>query len=131
MLPLPGDQDDEVVGVPDQTVVGPALSLAALPLDLGAHLLLPRGDEVIIQRGQGDVGQQRGQDPALRGAGVRRLPRAGGGHHPGLEERLDQPGHALVADPRSDPVQQRDVIDPVEARLDVGLQHPVVDLVVK
>ena len=48
------------------------------------------------------------------------------GHHPGLEERLDQPQHALVLDPYPDPVHQRDVIDVVETRLDVGLQHPVI-----
>src|SRR5205809_7392926 len=50
------------------------------------------------------------------------------GEDPGLEERLDQRQHTLVFDPAPDPVHQHRVIDRVEARFDVGIQHPPVAL---
>ncbi len=68
----------------------------------------------------------RSQDPALWGPGQCRFPLASSCHDPGLEERLDQPVDALVDDPDPQALQQRRVVDGVEARGDVGLQHPVV-----
>ena len=62
--------------------------------------------QVLIEHRQGDVGHQRGQDAALRRAGVGVLALAELGEDPGLEERLDQRQHALVLDPRPHPVQQ-------------------------
>jgi hypothetical protein len=51
---------------------------------------------------------------------------AGGGEHPGLEEGFHQRQDAFVGDPAPDAVHQRGVIDVVEARRDVGLQHPLI-----
>jgi hypothetical protein len=56
-------------------------------------------DEVIIQHGQRDVGQQRGEDPALRGAGDGAFPGAGVGQDTGLEERLHQRQDSFLFDP--------------------------------
>jgi DNA invertase Pin-like site-specific DNA recombinase len=66
--------------------------------------------------------------PALRGSGDRAFCCAGSGHHPGLQEGLHQRQNAFVTDPQPDPVHQRDVVDLVETRLDVGLQHPLIRL---
>ena len=96
------------------------------PLPGGAHLRLPLPGEVIIQRGQRDVGQQRGEYPAGGGARVCLFPVTVGRHDPGLEERLDQREHALVRDPRAEAAHQGDMPDFVEACPDVGLQDPLV-----
>jgi site-specific DNA recombinase len=57
-------------------------------------------------------------DPALRGAG-HRLGKTGLlGQDPGLEERLDEPQHALVLDPVAHALPQGRVVDPVEGRRD-------------
>jgi site-specific DNA recombinase len=67
-------------------------------------------------------------DPALRGAG-RGVPFLTElGEDPGLEERLDQRQHALVRHPVPHPAHQHGVVDGVETRLDVGVQHPLVSL---
>jgi hypothetical protein len=59
---LSGDEDDEVVGVTDESVVRQALAASFLSLLLDSHCRLPVPDEVVVQHGQGDVGQQRGED---------------------------------------------------------------------
>ena len=61
--------------------------------------------------------------PALGGAGQRVLAVAGGRHDPGFEERLDQRAYPLVLDPPPQAAHQGGVVDLVEARPDVGLQH--------
>ncbi len=48
------------------------------------------------------------------------------GEDAGLEERLDQPQHALVLNSHSHPVHQGRVVDRVEARFDVRVQDPAV-----
>jgi site-specific DNA recombinase len=68
------------------------------------------------------------QDPALRGAGLRRLHRSGLPQDSGLQERLDQGEHALVLDPGAHPVHEGRVVDRVEARLDVRVQDLAVAL---
>ena len=62
MFPFARDEDDEVVGVADETVVRQAVAASFLSLLLDRHRRLPLPGEVIIQHGQGDVGQQRGED---------------------------------------------------------------------
>lgn len=84
--------------------------------------------QVLIEHRQRDVGQQRGQDAALRRAGLGVLDLAEFGEDPGLEERLDQPQHPLVLDPGSHAVHQGRVVDGVKARLDIRIQHPAVTL---
>ena len=74
MFLLAGHEDDEVVGVADESVVRQAVATSFLSLLLDGHRRLPLLGEVIIQHGQGDVGQQRGEDPALRGAGDAAFP---------------------------------------------------------
>jgi hypothetical protein len=59
-------------------------------------------------------------------AGGGLVPFAEFSHDPGFEERLDQCEHPLVLHPRSHPVHQSRVVDTVEARLDVRVQHPPV-----
>jgi hypothetical protein len=66
------------------------------------------------------------EDAPLRGARVAVLIVAEFGQNPGLQERLHQPQHTLVLHPGSDAVHQGHVIDPVEARLDIGVQHPAI-----
>jgi hypothetical protein len=73
-----------------------------------------------------DVGQQGREDPALWGAGHRSLKAAVLLEDPSMKERLDQPQHALVFDPVAHPAHQGGVVDPVKARLDVALDHPLV-----
>jgi hypothetical protein len=52
------DHDDEVVGVPDQPVGGLTALAAPVSLITVTHRR-PRPSEVLVQDGQGDVGQQR------------------------------------------------------------------------
>ena len=54
---------------------------------------------MLIEHRQRDVGQQRGEDAALRRAGDGVLQVTEFGEDPGLEERLNQQQHALVLDP--------------------------------
>ncbi len=72
------------------------------------------------------LGQQRGEDPALRCAGVARAVDLVLAQDPGLEERLDQGQDSLVPDPCPHPAHQGRVVDLVEARLDVALQDPLI-----
>jgi hypothetical protein len=53
------------------------------------------------------------------------------GEDPRLQERLHQGENALVADPAAHPVHQGRVVDRVETRFDVRLQHPAVTVVVE
>jgi site-specific DNA recombinase len=66
------------------------------------------------------------QDPALRGAGHRPVETAVLPEGPGLEERLDEPQHALVLDPSAHTIHQGRVIDAVKARLDIALDDPLI-----
>ena len=81
---------------------------------------------MLVEDRQGDVGQQRREDPALGCAGARVPLDAILGEDAGLEERLHQPQDALVPDSSSHPVHESGVVDLVEARRDVTLQHPLV-----
>src|SRR5215203_4315123 len=66
----------------------------------------------------------RSQNPPLRGPG-RGVPfLTEFGKNASLEERLDQGQHALVGHPRPDPPHQGGVVDGVETRFDVSVQHP-------
>jgi hypothetical protein len=119
------DHDHEVVGVADEfhNRTASASMLDAAPF---RSERLPLGVEVLIENGQGDAGQQRGQDPALRGAGPGVLVQAVLGEDACFEERLDQAQDFLVRDPPPQPVQQGLMVDLVEACGDVGLEHPPV-----
>ncbi len=92
---------------------------------------LPDLGEVIVEGRQCDVGEQRGQDATLRRAGERAEFGAVDGEDPRLQERLRQGEDALVADPAAHPVHQGRVVDRVETRFDVRLQHPAVTVVVE
>ena len=59
--------------------------------------------------------------PVIVSAAAARL-----GQDPGPQERLHQRQHALVPDPSPHPAHQGGVVDLVEARLDVRLEHPLV-----
>ena len=92
---------------------------------VAAHLLPVR---VIgaVQRGEGDVGQQRRDDPTLRCARHRPLKAAGFRHHSGFEERPHELQDALVPDTALHFTQDLGVGEPVKARLDVRLDHPLI-----
>ena len=65
-------QDDEVVGIADDPPGRQSQLLAVDDADrwCSSPVWPPRRHHVLIEHAQRDVGQQRGQDPALRGAGV-------------------------------------------------------------
>jgi len=71
------------------------------------------------------------EDATLRRAGERAEFGAVDGEDPRLQERLRQAQDALVADPAAHPVHQGRVVDRVETRFDVRLQHPAVTVVVE
>ena len=120
------DHDHEVVRVADEPV-GCATTLAdALAPVHSVPIASHSCGEVIVEDGQGDVGQQRGEDPTLRGAGDRVRFGPVLGEDPGLQERLHQRQDALVPDSAPHPVHEGRVVDLVEARLDVRLEHPLV-----
>jgi hypothetical protein len=81
---------------------------------------------VLIERREGDVGQQRQEDPALWRAADRVVKVAVLGQDPGPQERLDERQHAFVRDPPTHPTDQRPVVDAVKARLDIRLNDPLV-----
>jgi hypothetical protein len=64
--------------------------------------------------------------PPCGGAGHRSLKTTRLGHHAGLQERPDQRKYALVFDPPPDLIENEAVWKAVKARLDVGLDDPLV-----
>jgi len=82
----------------------------------------------VVVNGQCHIGDQRRQDPALRGSGHRLFPIAAGRHDPGFQERLHQRADPLALDPPTQAFHDRRVSELVETRRDVGLQHPVIAL---
>ncbi len=120
-----GDHDHEVVRVADELHGRDASAtvLAACPLWAEGF---PLACEVLVQAGKRDVGQQRREDAALGRPGPR-VPADGVlGEDAGPQERLHQGQDALVPDPISHPAHEGAVVDLVEARRDVRLEHPVV-----
>ena len=59
MVPVARHHEDEIVAIADKSPVSVAVLLALLPLPSGAHLLLPLLVKVVVQRRQGNVGEQR------------------------------------------------------------------------
>jgi hypothetical protein len=54
-----GDHDDPIIRIADQPPVRQTLAPPSIPPVVVAHRLLPRLDEVVVESGQSDVGQQR------------------------------------------------------------------------
>jgi hypothetical protein len=59
MVPITRHHENEIVAIADESPVALAGLLALFPLPLGAHLLMPLLVEMIIQRRQCDIGEQR------------------------------------------------------------------------
>src|SRR5216684_377432 len=59
VLPVSRHHQDEIIRIADDFPVALAVSSALLPLRLRAHLLMPLPVEMIVQRRQGDIGEQR------------------------------------------------------------------------
>lgn len=78
-----------------------------------------------LDRTQRDVGKQRRDDPALRGA-VFRAQELVLRKNPGLKELSDQPRHATVSNASAYPIHQVMVVDIVEAALDVPFNDPAI-----
>ena len=86
----------------------------------------PLCNEVLVKDGQSDVGQQRREDPTLGCAGDR-VPVDGTlTEDPGPQERPHQAEDTLVPDATSHSAHQGHVVDLIEARRDVSLEHPLV-----
>jgi hypothetical protein len=66
MVAVTRHHEDEIIREADESPVPEAVVSAATPLVLVSHLLMPLLVEMIVQFRQGDVGEQRGKDPALR-----------------------------------------------------------------
>ena len=81
---------------------------------------------MVVQRRQGNIGEQRGKNSALRGSGQCLFPVSEFGEYPGFQERLHQRAHPLVLDPHPQAVHQSRMRNFVETGFDVGLQHPLV-----
>ena len=120
-----GDHHDEIIRIADESIGRDAFT-APLGARPARAERFPLAREVLVQHRQCDVGQQRREDPALRGAGVRGPVEPGLGKNPRGQERPDQTQHALVRDPRRDPIHQGTMVDLVKARRDVRLEHPFV-----
>ena len=75
--------------------------------------------QVLIEHRQGDVGQQRRQDSTLRCAGVGVLVLAEFGKNPAMRNALTSTSTRLSLTRSTHPIHQGDVVDGVEARLDV------------
>jgi hypothetical protein len=121
-------EHDEVIRIADGSPRRPALRAASGASVGGAHLpvVLPRAMQPLIKQRQGDVEDQRGEDPALRGAGVGVFVLAVLGEDARLQECLHQRQHALVLHFGPHRVHNGAVRDVVEGRLDIGVQHPAV-----
>jgi hypothetical protein len=118
LLTGPLDADNKVIGVPDEPVGREAapsqdLAVARVPVHLTPVALIEA-----VQRRQGDVRQQRRDDPALRGARDGPLEAARFPHHSSLQERAHQGEHALVRDTASHLAQDLGMREPVEGRHD-------------
>jgi hypothetical protein len=59
MAPFPGHHHDKIVREADNPPVPETVLLASSPFAFRSHLLPPLTVEMIIQGGQGDVGEQR------------------------------------------------------------------------
>ena len=121
-----GDHEDQIIRVADESPVPQPRSPPRPALVGGAHLLPVLGGEVVVERRQRDVGQQRRKDAALGCAGVGVFLSSELGQDPGVEEHPDKAQHSLVPDPSPHPTGDSRMRDVVEARLDIALQHPLV-----
>jgi hypothetical protein len=65
--------------------------------------------QLLIEHRHGDVEDQRGEDPALRRAGVGIPVLAEFGENTGLQERLHQRQHPLVLNPQPHPIKKSGV----------------------
>src|SRR6185436_5886839 len=79
----------------------------------------------LVQHPEGDVGEQRREDPTLRRSGLAPSELLLG-KDAGLEECQDKPAHLRVTYPSAEPHHQRVMVDVVEARLDIALDGPLI-----
>jgi len=64
VVPVARDEHHEIVGIPNQPVVGESVAAATSTIDVGATAP-PELGEVIVEDRQGDIGEQRGENPTL------------------------------------------------------------------
>src|SRR6266511_4235689 len=125
MIPGAVDPDNEVVGIAGQPERRATASAIPHPVG-GVLVVVPELVEVVVQLGEGDVGQQRRQNATLRGSGVGAPVDAVLAEDPGAQERLDQLQNPLVLDPFPHQTQQGGVVDLVETGGDVAFEDPLV-----
>jgi hypothetical protein len=125
----PLHHDDIVVGVPDQPVGGVPRARQIVPAAAVAAHLLPPMLELPIEHVQGHVHQQGGEDSTLRSAGESPFEPTRLRHHPGLQERPDEPEDPPVANPPLDLGHERPSVHAVETRLDVKLGNPLIGVI--
>ena len=125
-MPVPGYHQDEVVRITDEPPASEALCLAVGALPAGAHLLMPLPGEMVVQRRQGDIGEQRRENSALRRPGQSVFPVSEFGEDPGFEERFHQRAYPLILDPHPEAIHQSRMRDFIETGFDIALQYPLV-----
>src|SRR5437899_7647881 len=126
MMPVSVDHQDEVVRITDEPPAPEALCLAVGALPARAHLLMPLPGEMVVQRRQGDVGEQRRENPDLRGPCQSVFPVSEFGEDPGFQERLHQRAHTLILDPHPETIHQSRMRYLIETGFDIALQYPLV-----
>ena len=116
---------DEIIGVADESHDGfaGAATFGAGPCRTERH---PFPGEVLVQAGQRDVGEQRRENAALGCTGSRLAADALFREHSCLEKRLHQRQDPFVSDSVTHTIQKGRVIEPIEARLDVTFEYPLV-----
>jgi site-specific DNA recombinase len=110
------DRQKVVRSVVKDVLVGPERVIIRHSIPVDDHPFRPAGYRLRL----------RSQDAALWGAGDRLAVETLFGQDPGSQERLHQPQDALVPDPISHTAHESGVVDLVEARLDVGLEYPLI-----
>src|SRR5271165_1108982 len=126
MMPVTGYHQDEVVAVTDETPGPEALCLAFGALSASAHLLMPLLGEMVVQRREGDIGEQRRENSALRRPGQGVFPVSEFGEDPGFQERFHQRAYTLILDPHPETIHQSRMRNLIETGFDIALQHPLV-----
>ena len=121
LRPVAGHHDHEVVRVPDEPVVGESVPTPFRSFH-GADRVL-----VEVLRPAPTTPRWPAAATGCHPGVPVSLPRYPSGENPRFQEGLDQQQHAFVRDPATHPVYQGRVVDPVETRLDVALDNPLIE----
>ena len=110
------DRQKVLRSVVKEVLVGPERVVIRHSIPVANHPFRPAGYRLRLRR----------QDPALGCAGDRVPIEPVLGENAGSQERLHEGQDTLVCDPIPHTAHEGGVVDPIEARLDVRLEHPQV-----